>query len=113
MGAFVQEAKKKCLLYLCQKGEMQQKETPKVRAYLTEAESLGVGLFGGALETTILMPFVTWKFTIQDSRPLPKTLNGWYRGVFAQAGSVAPITALQVVTTGIIEKMITGGTRNL
>ena len=32
-----------------------------------------------------------------------------YRGVFVQAGSVAPLTAIQMVANGIIENFVSGG----
>ena len=73
-----------------------------VRARLTVFENLAVGAVGGSLETTLQMPILTYKFAKQEGRPLPKTVPGWYRGVFVQAGTVAPITALQVMLNGVI-----------
>jgi len=83
------------------------------RAYLSPAENLGVGVVGGCLETSLQMPLLSWKWSIQEGRPLPSSLGGYYRGVFAQAGSVAPITAVQVVTNGVLEKLVSGGTRDM
>lgn len=60
------------------------------------------------METTILMPVLTLKFCTQEGRPYPK-FPGMYRGVFVQAGSVAPITSLQMVVNGFLEKMVGGG----
>eukprot|EP00494_Astrolonche_serrata_P026486 UN26748 len=37
---------------------------------------------------------------------------GWYQGVGVQVASVAPITAIQVMINGILERLTTGGTRN-
>uniref|UniRef100_A0A6B2LE80 Mitochondrial carrier protein n=1 Tax=Arcella intermedia TaxID=1963864 RepID=A0A6B2LE80_9EUKA len=70
---------------------------------------LGIG--GGSLEITLLMPLLTWKISKQQGRKLPTSVRGWYRGLLAQASSVAPITALQVVSNGLIEKAITGANR--
>ena len=74
---------------------------PKVRSRLTPLENLAVGAAGGCLETTLQMPILTYKFATQEGRALPRTAAGWYRGVFVQAGTVAPITALQVMLNGV------------
>eukprot|EP00467_Chlorarachnion_reptans_P005323 CAMPEP_0114524088 /NCGR_PEP_ID=MMETSP0109-20121206/21657_1 /TAXON_ID=29199 /ORGANISM="Chlorarachnion reptans, Strain CCCM449" /LENGTH=279 /DNA_ID=CAMNT_0001705485 /DNA_START=142 /DNA_END=981 /DNA_ORIENTATION=- len=85
----------------------------KVRAQLTPMENLAVGAVGGTLETTIQMPLLTLKFATQEGRPLPKRLPEWYRGLGIQAGTLAPITAFQVMVNGLLEKTVTGGQRNL
>lgn len=81
-----------------------------MRASLSETENLGVGIVGGCVETTALMPIITAKLCIQEGRPYP-TFLGMYRGVGVQAGSVAPITAAQMLFNGLIEKAVTGGSR--
>lgn len=88
-------------------------EKKLTRAYLSPAENVGLGIFGGMAETTIFMPILTWKFCIQEGRPLPRNLTGLYRGMFAQVSSVAPITGLQVVANGILAQLMSGGTRDL
>ena len=50
---------------------------------------------------------------MQDARKLPTNVAGWYRGVFANAASLAPITAAQVAVNGTIERAITNGTRRM
>mmetsp|Transcript_14269 Transcript_14269/g.17640 ORF Transcript_14269/g.17640 Transcript_14269/m.17640 type:complete len:280 (-) Transcript_14269:149-988(-) len=82
------------------------------RAQLSADENLAVGLVGGMVETVINMPILTYKFCKQEGRPYPK-FPGMYRGVFVQAGSVAPLTATQMVLNGLIEKGITGSQRNM
>jgi len=84
---------------------------PRRRAALSPVENLLLGAFGGSLETGLQMPLLTWKFSRQEGRPLPTNLTGWYRGVLAQTSSVAPITALQVMSNGILERLITGNKR--
>jgi len=84
----------------------------KPRASLSAVENLGVGVFGGCLETGLLMPVLTWKFCAQEGRPYPK-FPGMYRGVFVQAGSVAPLTAMQMVVNGIFENLLTKGARGV
>ena len=59
------------------------------------------------------MPLITFKICVQDSRALPTSVAGWYRGVFANAASLAPITAAQVAVNGVVEWMITNGTRDM
>jgi solute carrier family 25 (mitochondrial 2-oxodicarboxylate transporter), member 21 len=110
---------------------------------LSTGENLAVGAFGGALETCLQMPgtycvvstasfahrcrrvyltlpslilaVLTYKFCLQEGRPLPTSFPGWYRGVFVQAGTVAPITAIQFMFNGILQQaMLRGNThRNL
>lgn len=75
------------------------KQQPRVA--LTPVENLSVGAFGGALETCLQMPIITYKFCVQEGRALPTNFSGWYRGVFVQASTVAPITAIQFM---VIEK---------
>jgi len=79
------------------------------RASLTEMENLAVGAIGGTIETTVQMPFLTWKFSVQEGRPLPTSFAGWFRGVGIQAGMVAPITAIQVTANGMLEKTVLAG----
>lgn len=81
-----------------------------MRATLSEAENLAVGVVGGCTETLALMPVVTYKLCLQEGRAYPR-FPGMYRGVAVQAASVAPITAFQMLANGIIEKVITGGRR--
>ena len=57
-------------------------------------------------------PLITFKICVQSGKPLPSTLSGWYRGVFAAAAPLAPITACQVAVNGAIERAVTGGTRD-
>lgn len=84
----------------------------KPRAFLSASENVVVGSVGGIMETSLLMPVLTWKFCTQEGRPYPK-FPGMYRGLGVQAGSVAPITSLQMVTNGMFEKLVTGGGRQL
>ncbi len=82
-----------------------------MRATLSPEENLGVGSVGGAVETMILMPVLTWKLCSQEGRPYPR-FPGMYRGVFVQASSMAPVTALQMFFNGIIEGAVTRGARS-
>ena len=90
---------------------MSSTQPPKVRirSRLTPFENLAIGAAGGALETTLQMPILTFKFSKQEGRPMPTTLSGWYRGVFVQAGTVAPITALQVMLNGLLGNLMLKG----
>ena len=55
------------------------------------------------------VPLITYKITSQDGRPMPKNIQGWYRGVVANAGAVAPITAFQMAVNGGLERLILAG----
>ena len=81
-------------------------ETTVTRVPLSPMENLMVGAVGGALETSLQMPILTYKFCLQEGRALPTTLPGWYRGVAVQAGTVAPITAIQFCVNGLLQKMV-------
>ena len=74
-------------------------ESKTFRTPLSPLENLAVGAAGGALETCIQMPILTYKFCVQEGRPIPTNISGWYRGVFVQAGTVAPITAIQFMVS--------------
>ena len=74
--------------------------TAKPRAILSGPENIAVGMVGGVTETCLLMPVLTAKFCLQEGRPLPTSIGGWYRGVVVQAGNVAPVTAMQVRCAG-------------
>lgn len=78
---------------------------------LSPQESFVIGAFGGALETSLQMPLITWKFFKQSQRPLPPLLplKTWYRGLGAQAGSLAPITAIQVMFCDFIGTIMLRG----
>ena len=73
---------------------------------LSPFENVLVGAVGGALETCLQMPILTYKFCIQEGRTLPKSVGGWYRGVGVQAGTVAPITALQFAANGMLQSIL-------
>ena len=55
------------------------------------------------------VPLITYKITSQDGRPMPKNIQGWYRGVVANASAVAPITAFQMAVNGGLERLILAG----
>jgi solute carrier family 25 2-oxodicarboxylate transporter 21 len=52
---------------------------------------------------------VTFKFCKQEGRALPTSIGGWYRGVGVQAGTVAPITAIQMMVNGILQGTVLRG----
>jgi len=90
------------------------KTSDRVRHPLSVSENLAVGSIAGALETCVQMPVLTYKFCLQEGRALPISPAGWYRGVAVQAGTVAPITALQFMINGFLQKLVLRGeTRNL
>jgi hypothetical protein len=80
-----------------------------VRAQLSPFENVAVGAVGGALETCLQMPVLTFKFCTQEGRPVPTSLAGWYRGVGVQAGTVAPITAIQMMVNGLFQGLALRG----
>lgn len=91
-----------------EKNESQSPTSASVRIPLSPLENLSVGAIGGAVETCLQMPILTYKFCAQEGRAFPATVGGWYRGVGVQAGTVAPITALQFVVNGILQSIVRG-----
>jgi len=89
------------------------KKAARSRAQLSPLENTLVGLGGGMIETYAQMPLITWKYCIQEGRAYPRALSSWFHGGFLQAGSVAPITAFQVAMNGFLERVVTGGRRDL
>ena len=84
--------------------------TTNIRPSLSYNENLAAGVVGGCVETAALMPVLTWKFCLQEGRPYPR-FPGMYRGVTVVAGSVAPITGLQMFFNGLFENFVTSGNR--
>lgn len=78
------------------------------KALLSEVEGLFVGLLGGALETLLFMPLITWKLYRQAGIPKPSSFRQLYTGTPIQAVMVAPIQAAQVLTCGLLEKRVFG-----
>eukprot|EP00486_Rosalina_sp_Unknown_P005962 CAMPEP_0201564616 /NCGR_PEP_ID=MMETSP0190_2-20130828/3066_1 /ASSEMBLY_ACC=CAM_ASM_000263 /TAXON_ID=37353 /ORGANISM="Rosalina sp." /LENGTH=288 /DNA_ID=CAMNT_0047981025 /DNA_START=28 /DNA_END=894 /DNA_ORIENTATION=+ len=70
---------------------------------LSEFEALMVGAIGGTIETTIQMPLITWKICVQEGRAYPASLREWYRGVFINASSLSPITAVQCYANQLLQ----------
>jgi len=83
------------------------------RAQLGPLVNLAVGAAGGMIETYVQMPIITWKYCNQEGRKFPSTIPGWWRGGIVQSSSVAPITAFQVMVNGMLEKLVTGGRRDV
>jgi len=85
----------------------------KSRAQLSPLMNIAVGGGGGMIETYVQMPIITWKYCTQEGRKFPTTIPGWWRGGIVQSSSVAPITAFQVMVNGLLEKLVTGGRRDV
>jgi len=84
-------------------------ETKKALIPLSPTENLAVGCVGGALETCLQMPILTYKLCLQEKRKLPSTFAGFYRGVGVQASTVAPITAIQFMVNGMLGSTLLKG----
>eukprot|EP01083_Nonionella_stella_P251536 867755_1 len=77
---------------------------PQLR--LSEFEALMVGAIGGTIETSIQMPLITWKICVQEGRAYPTVLREWYRGVFINASSLSPITAVQCYANQLLQTLL-------
>jgi hypothetical protein len=71
--------------------------SPPPRIPLSPLENLAVGAAGGALETCLQMPILTYKFCLQEGRALPTSMTGWYRGVGVQAGRFLFVCGMYVI----------------
>lgn len=69
-------------------------------------QNLFIGAVGGALDVCIQQPLVTVKNALQDKRPIPTSPRLFYRGTVINAGSIAPITALQFAINGILRGLL-------
>lgn len=74
------------------------------RLPLSDVENLGAGALGGTLEAFLQMPLITYKICVQEGRPTPTNIAGWYRGVVVASSTIAPITAFQMGVNGAIER---------
>lgn len=81
-------------------------ETKKKPVRLSDTENLLVGAIGGTIETSLQMPLITWKICVQEGRAYPTVLREWYRGVFINAGSLSPITAVQCYANSLFASAI-------
>ena len=77
-------------------------------ARLGAGEQLVVGGLAGSLEVFINQPTVALKNAMQGGRPLPWRVPELYRGVVVNAGSMAPITAVQFGASAMIAGMMGG-----
>ena len=77
---------------------------PKLR--LSEFEAMMVGAIGGTIETSLQMPLITWKICVQEGRAYPTSIREWYRGVFINASSLSPITAVQCFANQLFQSIL-------
>lgn len=77
------------------------------------AENIAIGSAAGIAEVTIDQPLMYFKNMIQQGKPIYDNsqswyhnLRVWYRGYAVNAGSMAPITAIQVAATQAIQEQI-------
>lgn len=80
--------------------------TKKPELRLSEFEALLVGAIGGTIETSLQMPLITWKICVQEGRPYPTVMREWYRGVFINASSLSPITAVQCYANQLLQTIL-------
>eukprot|EP00039_Didymoeca_costata_P001454 m.52634 g.52634 ORF g.52634 m.52634 type:complete len:505 (+) comp10807_c0_seq1:193-1707(+) len=66
----------------------------------TPGRMLFVGGLAGAVEVACMQPFVYWKNMEQIQQPMSWRPSAAYRGVFMNAASIAPITAIQYAANG-------------
>lgn len=60
-----------------------------------------IGAIAGVLEVTVNQPLIFFKNALQTKMAIPKNPLTWYRGYAVNAGSLAPITAIQVAASGL------------
>eukprot|EP00243_Klebsormidium_subtile_P013754 TRINITY_DN9308_c0_g1_i1.p1 TRINITY_DN9308_c0_g1~~TRINITY_DN9308_c0_g1_i1.p1 ORF type:complete len:288 (-),score=15.19 TRINITY_DN9308_c0_g1_i1:390-1253(-) len=69
---------------------------PSKDCTISPAISSGLGALAGVIEVALQQPHVAWKNAVQDNRPVPWTRPAQlYRGALVNAGSMAPINAIQ------------------
>ncbi|BAM82264.1 carnitine carrier Crc1p [Cyanidioschyzon merolae strain 10D] len=68
---------------------------------LRPGELVGIGALAGVIELCIQQPTIYFKNQIQRSAEIVFRPSHWYRGLFVNAASIAPITGIQFAGTGI------------
>lgn len=66
------------------------------------ARMFAVGGAAGVIETFIVQPLVYWKTMQQIGKPVSFDPRQLYRGVFVNAASIGPISAVQYTTNGLL-----------
>jgi hypothetical protein len=69
-------------------------------------EHMVIGAVAGVTECVIMQPTVAIKNALQEGRPVPTNPLLLYRGVFINAASFAPITAIQFGSNRVYEQQI-------
>ena len=67
---------------------------------LSIVENGVIGACAGMIEVGVDQPFVAVKNALQEGRPVSLSPAVLYRGVVINAGSIAPITAVQFAVNG-------------
>jgi hypothetical protein len=78
------------------------------KRHVTPLVSGIIGGIAGVCEVLIQQPTVAFKNAIQGNRAIPRNPLHWYRGVFINAASIAPITATQFCVNSLLIKGIHG-----
>lgn len=66
-----------------------------------------VGSALGIIEVTVNQPLIFAKNCIQQGKPLPLDPKMWFRGYGVNAGSMSPITALQMGVNSVVTSLLT------
>jgi len=72
---------------------------------LSTAESAACGALAGIVEISASQPTISLKNALQDGRPLSFRPSDLYRGLGANAASIAPITAVQFGANKLYENL--------
>lgn len=70
---------------------------------LTAVHHTAIGAFAGAVEVCVMQPTVAVKNALQEGRAIPRAPGLLYRGLGINAGSMAPITAVQFGSARLYE----------
>ncbi|KAL2653201.1 hypothetical protein R1flu_021329 [Riccia fluitans] len=70
---------------------------------LNSVESGAVGALSGVIEVLLQQPSVSIKNAIQDRKPISMNPRVLYRGLFVNAGSIAPVSAIQFGVNAFLE----------
>ncbi|KAL3684991.1 hypothetical protein R1sor_003013 [Riccia sorocarpa] len=70
---------------------------------LNSVESAAVGALSGVIEVLLQQPSVSIKNAIQDRKPVSLNPRVLYRGLFVNAGSIAPVSAIQFGVNAFLE----------
>jgi len=75
---------------------------------LSANDNLMLGVATGVVEQGLSQPLLYWKNSFQQGLPFTANPRLMYRGMFASVSNMATLTGLQFVSSGFLQKVVSG-----